>query len=251
MQIFKSIKAQLAIYLTGFAIFLALKDKSSIFLLTCGLSVFLTLGVESVILYFKTKAWKITSSSIITGLIIGYVLSPDQEWWKFLAASVLAILSKQLIVFKKKHVFNPAAFGIFLTLILCGASTQWKGTYIWYILLPAGIYFSQKFGRLRILISYFLVALVLFSTSAIIQKIPLGHIFGYFSYFYIFIMIIEPKTSPAKPRAQIIFGAGIAILIFLFTQLGARFDVELFSLLVLNMAVLGINKITAKKGVSG
>ena len=238
MQILKSIKTQLVIYLTCFAIFLAIKDKSVIFLLSCGLAVLSALGIESVVLYFKTKAWKITESSIITGLIIGYVLSSDQAWWKFLATGALAILSKQLIVFKKKHIFNPAAFGIFLSFILFATATQWKGTYAWYILLPAGIYFAQKMGKLKIVVSYFLVSFVLFGIQAIVQKIPLGHILGYFSYFYIFVMVIEPKTSPVKPREQIIFGAGIAVLIFMLTELGARFDVELFSLLALNLGTV-------------
>ena len=238
MQMLKSIKAQLAIYLICFAIFLAIKDNSIIFLLTVGLAVFFALGVEAVISYFKTKAWKITESSIITGLIIGYVLSSDLEWWKFLVACALAILSKQVIVFKKKHIFNPAAFGIFLAVILCGASTQWKGTYLWYVLLPGGVYFAQKIGKLKIVMSYFLVSLVLFGAQAIMQKVPLWHILGYLSYFYIFVMMIEPRTSPVKPGGQIIFGSGIAILIFIFTELGARFDVELFSLLVLNMGTV-------------
>jgi Na+-translocating ferredoxin:NAD+ oxidoreductase RnfD subunit len=238
MQILKSIKAQLVIYLIGLAIFLAIKDQSIVFLLACGLAVISALCVESVILYFRAKAWKITDSSIISGLIIGYVLSSDQEWWKFIAAGALAILSKYLIVFKKKHILNPAAFGIFLTLILFGASTQWKGTYAWYILLPVGVYFAQKLGKLRIIISYFLVSFVLFGIQAIAQRIPLGHILGYLSYFYIFVMIIEPKTSPAKPRGQIIFGSGIAVLIFLLTAAGVSFDVELFSLLVLNLGTV-------------
>lgn len=243
MQILKSIKAQLVVYLICFAIFLAIKDKSVIFLLTTGLAVFSALCVESVLLYLRTKTWKLTSSSIITGLIIGYVLSSDQAWWKLLAASALAILSKYLIVFKKKQIFNPAAFGIFLTLILFGASTQWKGTYAWYILLPCGIYFAQKIGKLQIVISYLLVSLVLFGAQAIMHKIPLVHILGYLSYFYIFVMIIEPKTSPAKPGEKIIFGAGIAVLIFIFTEFGVKFDAELFSLLVLNLGTVLFKKI--------
>lgn len=217
-------------------------------MLTTGLAVFAALGVESAILYFRTKAWKLTSSSMITGLIVGYVLSSDQVWWKFLAASGLAVLSKYLIVFKKKHIFNPAAFGIFLALILFGASTQWKGAYAWYILLPWGIYFAQKIGKLKIVIGYLLVSLALFGIQASVQRIPLSHILGYLSYFYIFVMIIEPKTSPAKPRGQIIFGAGIAVLIFILTEFGVKFDVELFSLLILNMGVLLINKVTPKQG---
>jgi len=250
MQISKSIKAQLVIYLTCLAIFLAIKDKSIIFLLAIGLAVFSALCIESAILYFRTKTWKITASSMITGLIIGYVLSSDQAWWKFPVACALAIISKYLIIFKKKHIFNPAAFGIFLATVLFGASTQWKGTYVWYILAPFGVYFTQKTGKLRIVISYFLASLILFGTQAIIQKVPLWHILGYLSYFYIFVMVIEPKTSPAKPRGQIIFGAGIAVLIFILTESGVGFDVELFSLLILNMAVLLINKVTPKRGVA-
>jgi Na+-translocating ferredoxin:NAD+ oxidoreductase RnfD subunit len=83
-----------------------------------------------------------------------------------------------------------------------------------------------------------------------VQNIPLRHILGYLSYFYIFIMIIEPKTSPVKPGGQIIFGAGIAILIFILTEFGVKFDVELFSLLVLNIMVLLVNKVTHKKGAA-
>jgi len=248
MSILKSIKTQLIIYLTGFAVFLAVKDRNIMFLLTTGFAVFLAIGVESSVLYFSTKAIKLTSSSVITGLIIGFVLSSDQEWWKFLVACGLAIISKHLITFKKKHVFNPAAFGIFLTLILFSASTQWKGTYLWYILLPCGIYFAQRLGKLRIIISYFLVALALFTTQAIIQRAPLVNVLGYLSYFYIFVMAIEPKTSPVKSSEQIIFGAGMAILIFMLTESGVKFDVELFSLLVLNIGILFINRVTLKEG---
>ncbi|MDD5130960.1 MAG: RnfABCDGE type electron transport complex subunit D [Candidatus Omnitrophica bacterium] len=248
MQILKSIKAQLVIYLAGLAVFLAIQDQSFIFLFTIGYTVFSAVCVESVIFYFKTKTFKWPSSAAITGLIIGYVLSGDQAWWKLLGACVLAVSSKYLIRFQKKHVFNPAAFGILLATILFGASTQWKGTYAWYILLPAGIYFAQRIGKLKIVISYFLVSLALFGIQAITQRIPLSHIFGYLSYFYIFVMIIEPKTSPAKPAVQIIFGAGIALLIFILTERGVGFDVELFSLLIFNAAAIFLNKAVTQKG---
>ncbi|MCX5694568.1 MAG: RnfABCDGE type electron transport complex subunit D [Candidatus Omnitrophica bacterium] len=242
MQILKSVKGQLVIYLTCFAVFLAIKDRNGIFLLATSFAVLSALGTESVIVYFKTRVWKLTASSAITGLIIGYVFSSDQSWWKLLVACVLAISSKYLIRFQKKHIFNPAAFGILLVIVLFGASTQWKGTYVWYILLPGGIYFAQKIRKLKIVISYFLVSLALFGIQAITQKIPLTHILGYLSYFYIFVMIIEPKTSPVKPVGQIVFGAGIAGLIFILTGYGVKFDAELFSLLILNAGVLLINK---------
>ncbi len=229
----------------GFAIYLSFKDKNAIFLLTTFITVISAIGIESTILFFKNKKISITDSSIISGLIIGFVLSPDNPWWIFILASLLAISSKHLIHFhsNKKHLFNPAAFGIFLTVIFFGASTQWKGTYLWYILLPFGLYFISKVQKLEVLIGYALTALSLFIIQAVMQKTSLFNIFGYLSYFYIFIMMIEPKTTPVKPPGKFIFGIGVAVLIFVLTEAGVRFDAELCGLLILNLFVPLLNKI--------
>jgi Na+-translocating ferredoxin:NAD+ oxidoreductase RnfD subunit len=240
---FKSVKTQLIIFLTCFAIFLSFKERSPVFLYATCAAVISALMAESLILYFRTKIFQATESSIITGLIVGFVLSSDEAWWKLILAAVLAIVSKYLIQIRKKHIFNPAAFGILLAILIFGASTQWNGTYLWYILLPFGLYFSYKLRKIEILISYAVVSLALFGIQAAFHRIPFAHIFGYFSYFYIFIMVIEPKTTPVKQAGKIIFGALVSGLIFVLTAIGARFDVELFSLLALNMAVPLLNRI--------
>ncbi len=239
----KSIKTQLIIFLCAFALYLSFKDKNAIFLLTTLIAVLSAIGVESVILFFEHKKPIVTDSSIISGLIIGYVLSSDNPWWIFLLASLLAICSKHLIHFNKKHLFNPAAFGIFLAVIFFGAFTQWKGTYMWYILLPFGLYFISKIQKLEVLIGYAITALGLFATQAVIQKAPLLNIFGYLNYFFIFIMMIEPKTSPIRPIGRLIFGIGVAALIFILTQFAVRFDAEVSSLLIFNLFVPLLNRI--------
>lgn len=244
----KSIKTQLILYLTCFAIFLSIKDKDNAFLFTIIIAVISSLVVESIIFYLKTRVIQITESSIITGLIVGYLLSGDEAWWIFIVASSLAIISKHLIRFRKKHIFNPAAFGIFLTLLIFGASTQWKGTYLWYILLPFGLYFAHKIRKTEVIISYAVVSLALFGIQAISQKVSIWNIFGFLSYFYIFIMIIEPVTSPIKPIGKYLFGAGIAGLIFFLTEFGVKFDVELLSLLAMNLTVPLLNKLSTTKG---
>jgi Na+-translocating ferredoxin:NAD+ oxidoreductase RnfD subunit len=247
----KSIKTQLILYLFCFAIFLFLKDRDLAFLIAVVIAVVSALTSEAVILYFKTKALRLTESSIISGLIIGYVLSADEAWWKFLLASVLAILSKHLLKFKKRHIFNPAAFGIFLTLIFTGASTQWKGTYLRYIIVPCGFYFIYKIRKIEIISGYFLVSFALFGGQSILQKVSFGHIFGYLSYFYIFVMLIEPLTTPTKPWGKFFFGCGTALLIFILTEMGLSFDVELLSLLTLNAAVPILNKLSSPDITSG
>ncbi|MBU1932131.1 RnfABCDGE type electron transport complex subunit D [Patescibacteria group bacterium] len=240
---FKSIKTQLIIFLCAFALYLSFKDKDAIFLLAILIAVISAIGIESLILFLKNKKITVTGSSVISGLIIGYVLSFDNPWWIFILASALAICSKYLIRANKKHLFNPAAFGIFLTLILFGASTQWRGAYLWHILLPFGLYFAYKVRKFKVLIGYGLAALGLFGVQALLQRTPLLNIFGYLSYFYIFIMVIEPKTMPLKPKGQLIFGIGIAVLIFILTEAGARFDAELASLLLMNSFVPLLNKL--------
>jgi len=244
----KSIKTQLIIYLLVVALGLAIKERDFTFLRTLAIATFAATLIESLILYFTRGSFKITESSIITGVIIGYVLSSDEVWWKFVLAALLAISSKYIIVFKKKHIFNPAAFGIFLSTLLLGASAQWKGTYMWYVLVPFGLYFSQRIKKIEVIIGYAIISLSLFGTQAILQKVSLLNMFGYFSYFYIFIMVIEPKTTPLDSISKYLFGAAAAALVFVFTEAGVRFDVELFSLLLMNVTVPLLNKVSLNKG---
>lgn len=246
---FRSIKLQLILYLICLAVFLAVKDKDPSFLFTALAAVISAVAAEALILYFKTKKFQISESAGITGLIIGYVLSSDELWWKFVLAASLAILSKYLIRFQKKHIFNPAAFGLFLTIVFFGGNTQWRGTYLWYILAPFGVYFAYKIKKTEVVIGYALVAFILFAAQAFLQRVSLWNIFLYFSYFYIFVMVIEPKTTPLNSAAKYLFGMGLAGLIFVLTEAGVRFDAEIFGLLVMNAAgALLLNKLSLKKG---
>lgn len=248
MLIFKSIKTQLIVYLACLALFLSIKDRDFMFLFSCLVAVISALSIEALFLYLRTRKFQITESAIISGLIIGFVLSSDEPWWKFVFASALAIISKHLIRIQKKHIFNPAAFGIFLTLVIFNSSTQWKGTYLWYVLVPFGLYFIYKIKKFEVLISYVFVSLALFGTQAVLAKVPVFHIFGYLSYFFIFVMMIEPRTTPVKPLGKYLFGSSVAGLIFVLTEIGAGFDVELFSLLAINASVLLLNKLSPDKG---
>ncbi len=243
MQILKSIKTQLVIFLFCFALFLAFKDKDGAFLLNVFTAAASAVVIESFFRLLKEKALTFSASSLITGLILGFVLSGDNHWWVIVAAAAFAILSKHTIRFNKRHIFNPAALGILAAVIIFGASTQWKGTYLWYVLVPFGVYFSWKIRKIGLLTGYFLVSLALFSISALMQKEPLGNVFGYFSYFYIFVMAIEPKTTPGNRLGKIIFGIGLAVCVFILNTVGIKFDAELAGLLAMNILTQPLNKL--------
>lgn len=232
----KSVKTQLILYLACFAVFLTVKDKDTVFLTSIIIAVISAIAIESLMLFIKTKAFRITESSIISGLIIGYVLSGDNAPWIFILASASSILSKHFMRFNKRHLFNPAAFGIFLSIILFGADTEWKGTYLWYIFLPFGLYFVYKIRKIEIISSYIVVSLALFAVPAVLQGAsPLRYIFGYLSYFYIFVMVVEPKTSPSGFVGKVLFGIVLSVISFVMYRVNLPFDVDLPALLMGNL----------------
>ena len=240
-----SIKSQLIVFLGLFSIYLCIVEKDITFLTSIIITVVSAAIFDAVITYIKTKKFLITESSIITGLIIGFVISSDNTAWINISACLLAIGSKHLIRINSRHIFNPAAFGVFAAILFLNAFTQWKGTYHWYVLVPFGLYFIWKIGKIELLLGYALTSLCLFGAQAIFQKAPLAGIWGYFSYFYIFIMVIEPKTTPVRPLPKFIFGVIVAALVFLLTNIGVKFDAELCSLLIANTTVLFLKKIGA------
>jgi len=244
-----SIKTKLIIFLAGFAVFLSVKDRDAAFLFTAIIALVSAIIADLFFSYFKNRKFAVSESSVVSALIIGFVLASDNPWWLVALASLSAICSKYLIRFNKKHIFNPAAFGIFLSIILLGADTQWKGTFLWYVLVPVGLYFTYKVRKLDLIAGYFITALGLSSIQAALNNIPLINIFGYLSYFYIFVMLIEPKTTPIKPLAKLIFGILAAGLIFIFNQARINFDAELAALLILNLTVPLLNKIPERRKI--
>ena len=252
---FKSIKVQLNLFLAAFAVFLFLKEPRIAFLIGFFWALLFSILIETGVLYLKTKKLQITDSAITSGMIVGYVLSSESPWWIFLAAAVFAIGLKHVLRFHGKNLLNPAVSGIFLTVLLLKGATEWKGTYEWYILIPAGLYLVNKIKKLEIVLGYFVMSLLLFVPQALARGSSLLDIPGYFSYFFIFIMLIEPKTTPSTRWPKIVFGAGVALLVFLFTEWSFRYEPELFALLILNVLVPFLNKIpnfkfsTPKKAV--
>lgn len=241
------IKTQLILFLVTFVVVNAIIAKDINLILFVILSTFLAVISESIIKFFVEKKFIITDSAVITGLIVGLVFSSDERLSIKLLCPVISILSKYVIRFKEKHIFNPAAFGILFCMFFFKAQTLWAGTYLWYILIPAGLYFNYRIKRLDLLASYAIVSFILFFLKSLTAKIPINSIFWFYSYFFIFFMMIEPKTTPIKISGKIIFGVLIAVLIFILNEVGVGFDVELGSLLILNILVQALNKISLKK----
>jgi Na+-translocating ferredoxin:NAD+ oxidoreductase RnfD subunit len=247
----KSIKIQLAVFLAGFGAYLVVTGNDKDFLLSLLVALALTVAFEALFLFITKKKVTVTECALVTGLILGFVLTADQRNWfgVYLAAACFAIASKHIIRFNGKHIFNPAAFGIVSTMFFFNAQTAWKGTYLWYVLLPAGLYFAYKVRKLELLLGYGVAALGIFAVQALAQGNGLANIFGYLSYFFIAIMLIEPKTTPMTQAGKVAFGVIAAISIFIFNNAGIKCDAELSGLLLANISVPVLNKWKGRQGI--
>lgn len=239
----KSIKVQLNLFLAAFAVFLFLKEPGLKLALGFAWPLLFCVLIEGLFLFFKTKKFQITDSALTSGLIAGFVLSAGSPWWMFLAVAIFTVGLKRVLRFRGKNLLNPAALGVFLAALLFKGTTEWKGTYEWYLLIPAGLYIVHKIRKMEIVLGYIGMSLLLFIPQALLQGAPLLDIPGYFNYFFLFIMLIEPKTTPATRWPKIVFGAGTALLAFFLTEGSYRYEPELTALLVFNLLVPWLNKI--------
>jgi Na+-translocating ferredoxin:NAD+ oxidoreductase RnfD subunit len=239
----KSIKVQINLLLAAFAVFLYLKEPSLAFLAGFFWAILFSVLIEGAFLFYKTKKLQITDSALTSGMIIGYVLSAESAWWMFLAVAAFTVGLKRILRFRGKNLLNPAALGIFLAALLLKGTTEWKGAYEWYLLVPAGFYIVYKIKKMEIVWGYFAMSLLFFIPQALAQGTSLLNIPGYFNYFFIFIMLIEPKTTPPTRWPKVVFGAGVAVLVFILTEWGFRYEPELFALLIVNALVPFLNKI--------
>lgn len=231
----KSLKIKLSIFLGSLALVIAFVEKDLLFIFGIFTALLFSISTDTLINYLKSKKPVVTESSIVTGLIIGYVVSSDEKWWVIALAAILAISSKHLIVFQKKHIFNPVAFGVFFVVLIFSAYTQWKASYMWYIIIPFGIYFVSKIKKLDLALSYIVISFLLYGAQAAIQEVSFSNIPGYLNYFFIFIMLIEPKTTPFGRVSKILFGGGAALLTFIFYEIGTIPEAELLGLLSFNL----------------
>lgn len=199
--------------------------------------------LDLILCYIKNKKVIIPSSAIITGFIVAMVMVPYQRMIYCITASTIAILSKHFIQREKRHIFNPANFGLLVTLLIFPISLSWWGLVNnWWIAI-AGIFMVYKIRRLPVVISYLFTLSILLSVYSLINR---GGIFDYLSainLFFVFIMLIEPKTSPSGILQGSLFGGVVAIAGFIFYLFLPQYDFAIISLAIGNLLNLFLRRI--------
>ncbi len=173
-------------------------------------------------------------SAAISGAIIGLLVAPGADPLFAWTAAVIAIASKKLLVFHAaKHIFNPAAFGLAVAMLIFGNRINWWGNAsVVLVILGAGLILF-RLRRLSLPFAYVIARLagmlLLTGAGAGRAMLLLPNLF------FAFIMLVEPKTSPGKRGEQWIFGGVCGILATVYYRFLPGREGDLLALLTLNL----------------
>ena len=181
-----------------------------------------------------SNIWRVpinVESAIITALIIYFLVIPAQwsdlgDTWVIAVVATIAMLSKFLLVWRKQHLVNPAAFGVLALAIVYAVfpvsgyfeSSWWTSRVEFLIpLLLAGAVVVSKVRKWVPVLAFLSVGLVVFLFEQwrfgleVLPSIPLYFI-SRPSLFLAFFMLTEPFTMPPTKKLQATYGALVGFI---------------------------------------
>lgn len=187
-------------------------------------------------------------SIYITALILALIIAPmpsltDFQYFSLAFwASVLAIASKFIFAIKKKHIFNPAAIAVVLTAIVLNLSASWwVGTLaILPFVLAGGLILVRKIQRFDLVLSFLAVSILTILTSSIFRgsdifiSIKTATLYSPI-FFFAFVMLTEPLTTPPTKPLRILYGALVGFIFAPAMHIGNIYSTPELSLIVGNI----------------
>lgn len=163
-------------------------------------------------------------SIFITAFILYFLITPDGSIKNFVliaVAAAVAAVSKYLVVWRGKHVFNPAAFGaVFIGVSTLGFASWWVATpWLFPHIIALGALVVYKSRQVSLVLTYSFVSLLFIGITALANGVPLGGLIqtATISYPIIFLacfMLTEPQTLAPKKKQQIGIAIAVATLAY-------------------------------------
>ena len=167
------------------------------------------------------KAALNAESSSITAVILYFLLWPSLELQMILLialAGFIAMASKFVFAYKRKHLFNPAAFAAVMLLFFNSGALWWVGTPS--MLLPTlivGLLIIRKIRKFTVFLTFLSVTLASFLIQTTLQGLSVvdqttQFFLSFPVIFFGTIMLTEPLTMPPTKKLQAIYASFCGIL---------------------------------------
>jgi len=161
-------------------------------------------------------------SVYITGLILALIITPIDPTniagiGFLIFASVWAMASKYIFAIGRKHIFNPAAFGVALSALVLSKSATWwvSGTVLLPFIIIGGLLIVRKIRREDLVASFSLGAIATILATAPTSNLttPILQTLLHSSFFFLaFVMLTEPLTMPPSRWLRVAYGGLVGLL---------------------------------------
>jgi len=178
-------------------------------LITIGTSIAVDLIVGRII-YGK---WKNIASAYISGISVS-ILIRSTFYWPYVLTAAISILSKYVIRYHGRHIWNPSNFGIswmllFAPLFVAGLSVQWGNDLLpMLVIWMLGMVIVYKAKKFHVTITYVISFIGFAFLRSLITQDPflaeVAPITGPMYQLFIFFMITDPPTNVRSKKGQIL-----------------------------------------------
>jgi hypothetical protein len=166
-------------------------------------------------------------SAAITGCSLSILTNFAHGMWLPLVPVFFAISSKYLFTVKGRHVFNPALFGITISLLVghgmisASPAYQWGGSLamVMFIVTAALVLFAFRIQRTALIVSFLGFYAIQLGVRAYLMRhlVPpetllMGALTSPAFYLFTFFMITDPATSPRTAKGQIGMSLSIVLI---------------------------------------
>ena len=178
---------------------------------------------EMILAKLLLGARKNLASAYITGISVGILIRSNMIW-PYVVAALLSIMSKYVLRYKGRHLWNPSNFGVSWMLFMAsayvaGLGIQW-GNYV----LPMSIIWALGLGivyrakKLHISLTYVVSFIILAYVRSLITGdaflAELSPLTGPMYQLFVFFMVTDPGTAVSSKKWQIIVVILVALVEF-------------------------------------
>ena len=188
------------------------------------------------------------ASALLTGNGVAFVLRVPgtahgdwwsvRGWWIFAATAAVALLSKHVLVWRGRHLFNPSNIGLVICFLALGRTRAapldfwWGPMSTWLavalgVILVGGFTILSRLSLLRVAVAFWIsfaaaIAILAAAGHAMTARWHLGPVSGVHFWavlvtspevlVFLFFMITDPKTAPSGARPRVVYAVSLGLL---------------------------------------
>lgn len=191
-------------------------------ILNAAIAVATALGIDAIVGLLQRRKNLFSDGGLVTALIVALVLSTTVEWYVVVATTAISVLSKHIFKTGRKPFFNPAAFGLLVSIYAFHVGESWWGdlsslpTFAILFVIIGGYLITSRVNKFPQVFGFLVTYLIIFGIfgayhigiAADAYRNPIINS----ALFITFFMMTDPPTSPAKYKQQVGFGVITALI---------------------------------------